>query len=112
MSLNAFQPSGGPFATVLVALTSSPSSPMQISTGGSPGVRLYNSSTAPAYVSLGTTQGSSASLQAQLPTTAVPGSMALLPTSVETFNVGPNVWLSAMTSAGAGQLMGTPGYGQ
>lgn len=102
-----FQPQGN---TLIVASTAaSATAGVQVSTGAMQGVRLVNLSTLDAYVSV----ASSSSATASLPTTASPstGSMPLLQRTERVLTVGPNFWLSAITSAGQANIAVTGGFG-
>ncbi len=99
-----FKPCGN---TILISASSDASAGQQVSTGSVPNARLF----APAgnvWVAIGTS-----SVAAAVPTTAVPSNGVLLPTAVPTvLDIGPNAYLSAITTAGASGLVYiTPGLG-
>lgn len=105
MPLSTFQPQGN---TALVLATTTASAPQQPSTGSIQGLLLTNQSTNDAWVAFGVSTAT-----AVLPTTSTPSAgMPLLQRSQATFGVPPNVWLSAITTAGTAAIYATPGFGQ
>jgi hypothetical protein len=109
MANTAFQPSG---TTKLIAASSSTAGGevTQVSTGGQQGMYVFNGSTGsqPVYVAAG-----SSSVQAAVPTTAVPANGTPIP-PLQGRNIAtpPAGWLSAVTSAGSVNVFATPGlYG-
>lgn len=103
MPFTAFLPMGP--TALIVATSSTASSPIQVSTGGQQGMLLTNMSTIPIYVAYG-----SSSVQAACPTTGVPCLGLCLPVSAAPLRLStPAGWLSAATSAGSASLFATPG---
>ena len=103
--LEAFQPQGN---TILIAGTTTASVAVQPSTGSIIGCRISNIATGVTYIAVSPSSG----ISAVIPTTSTPANgFPLLPNSAETFNVAPNFWLSAITSAGTAQIFATPGFG-
>lgn len=101
-----FKPCGN---TKLISVTSDASAAAQISTGAIPHARFFAPSGS-AWVAL----GASSTVAAVVPTTATPNNGVLIPTGMPTFlDIGPNVYLSAVSSAGAtATLYITPGLGK
>ena len=109
MSNESFRPQGN---SVLIAATSSTaSSPTQISTGWCVATYFANPSTSPVYIAYG-----SSSVQAGVPTTAVPCVGMCFPSGTGgLINTGPSNtfnWLSVVTSAGSASVFATPGSGK
>jgi hypothetical protein len=107
MSLTSFLTQGN---TLIVASTAAAATAaVQPSTGSIQGMRIVNLSTNDAYVAFGTSTAT-----ASVPTTASPstGHQPILQRSERTFNTPPNVWVSAITTAGQANLAFTPGFGQ
>jgi len=105
---SAFRPSGN---TVLVAATSSTASiATNWSTGNMSQCWVSNQSTLAVWLAWG-----SSTIQAGIPTTALPCQGLALPSTVSRcFTLGPNnnaAWISAVTSAGSASIYVTPGIG-
>jgi hypothetical protein len=100
----AFKPGGN---SILIAVTSDASVGRQVSTGSIPNARFLATSGS-AWVAMG-----SSSIAAVVPTTAVPANGVLIPSAIPFYlDIGPNVYLSAVSSAGAtATLYVTPGLG-
>ncbi len=104
MGLEAFTPTG--LSQVLtVSTTATPA--IQLPTPAT-GVRIMTD--AAIYWAKGSTNGSS-NLAATIPTSAAPANgIGMMAVSVEVFNIGPNAWLSFI-STGSANVVLTPGYG-
>ena len=107
MALLAFQAQG---FTLVLPSTAASATLMQPSTSGAAqSLRIVNLSTSvTAYVAFGATTATAVAA-----TTAVPavGHMPILPQQTQVFSVQPNVFVSAITTAGQANLALTPGYG-
>ncbi len=107
MYTGAFRPQG---TSMLIAVTSSPSAAVQVTTGAH-GVRLLAASNSP-WVAV----SNSSSVLLAIPTTSTPGNGIPLAGAgkvlVETLDIGPRAWLSFGTTAGAAKLHVTPGMGR
>lgn len=102
--MHSFIPEG---VTSLINASSSPSAGVQISTGNVAGVRFMNTGVVPIYIAMG-----SSGVSATQPTTSAAATgIPLMAGSIETFDVRPGFWLSAVTSAGNALLYATPGSG-
>lgn len=102
--MHSFMPEG---ATSLIAVTSTPSTAAQISSGNVAGVLITNLGSVVAYIAMG-----SSTVSAALPSTSAPATGSpVLPNSAATYEVRPGFYLSAVTSAGTAALYATPGSG-
>lgn len=102
--LESFQPQG---LTQLIAVTTSPSAAVQLS---APTVGVRIKADAQVYFAFGSSAGSS-SLQASIPTTSTPANgIPLVASAPESFNIGPNAWLSFISTATANVNV-TGGFG-
>jgi hypothetical protein len=104
MGLEAFMPSG--LSQVLtVATTATPAIRLP---NPAAGVRIETDSQV--YFAIGSTAGSS-DLAATIPTSSTPANgIRMMATSVEVFNVGPNAYISFISTATASVSL-TPGNG-
>lgn len=108
MAIEAFQPQGN---TQLIQVTTTPSTAIQLGVAQS-GVRIVTEGGAKVHFAFSSSAGSSA-LQAALPTTSTPANgNPLLPNTDATFNIGPNAWLSFISSSpGPTPVEVTAGFG-
>ena len=103
--LEAFQPQGN---TMILTVTTTGTPAVQPSTGSIMGARIANLGGAIAYFAI----GQSSTTFAVLPSSGTPANgIPIASGGVETFNLGPNFYLSAITSAGTATLSITPGFG-
>jgi hypothetical protein len=103
--LEAFQPQGN--STLIPITSSGGSTAVQVDTGSRMGYRLVNMSSDYAYVAFG-----SSTVVATAPTTsAAANGFPMVAGAVETFNLTPNCWISAVTTGATGRLGITPGFG-
>lgn len=107
MSNESFRPVGN---SVLAAASSSTAgTPTALTPGGMPSCYVANPSTSSLYIAFG-----SSTIQAAVPTTAIPTvGLCLLSAQARVFNAGPDsFYISAVTSAGSASAFATPGVGQ
>lgn len=106
MPLTSFQPQG---LTQLISVTTTPSTPVQLS-APQMGVRIWTD--AVVHFAFGSSTGSSG-ISCAIPSTSTPANgIPLQANSVESFNVGPNAWLSfCSTAAGPANVKFTAGFG-
>jgi hypothetical protein len=104
MGLECFQPQG---LSKLITCTTTPSTAIQLA-APAVGVRIF--ADAQVHFAFGSTAGSSGIL-ATMPTSAAPANgICLAGGSVEVFTIGPNAYLSFISS-GAATVQFTPGNG-
>jgi hypothetical protein len=106
MGLDAFNPCG---LTKLVAATTTASTAITLD---KPTMAVRVQPSDPVYFAFGSSVGSSA-MVAAAPSTSTPGNgIPLLGGSAEVFNIGPNAYLSFVTSGSTGaSVFLTPGMG-
>lgn len=106
-SLDSFTPQGN--TTRISATAASATAAIQPSTGYIQGLRCVNLSTNDAYLAFGVSTAT-----AVAPTTAAGGNagIPLLQRTERMFVTPPNVWVSAITTAGQADVAVTPGTGQ
>ena len=104
MGLECFNPMG---LTQLIAVTTTASTAMALNVPAH-GVRIR--ADAALHFAFGSTAGSSA-ITASIPTTSTPANgIPMLASSVEVFNIGPNAYLSFISTAATNAWV-TPGHG-
>ena len=104
--LDAFQPQGN---SVIIAVSTTPTTGIIVSTGGCMGYRVANVGAALCYVTF-----AGSAVTCTLPTSAAPApAIPIFYGTAEAFNLAPNTFFSAMCSsaAGATTLVITPGFG-
>ena len=103
--LEAFQPMGD---TLVITAGTAASTAVQCTAGSNYSYRFYNSGVTPVYVEAGLTS----TALAVIPSSGTPANgMPLAPGAIEVFNLGPNQFLSAISSAGTNVLYVTNGFG-
>lgn len=105
MPLVAFQPQGN--STLIPVTSTGGSTALQGSTGYVYGYRLTNMSSDYQYVAFGTS-----TVVATAPVVGTPANgFPMVSGAVESFNLGPNTWISAVSTGATGRLGVTPGFG-
>jgi hypothetical protein len=109
MSVVAFQPAFNAATTLVIASSSTASTPTQCSTASAQGFYVVNASTAGLNVWIAF--GASSAVRASLPSTGTPATGMFLPPNVpQHFSTPPGAWLSALTTAGTANVFASPGY--